>query len=198
MNVTGIILCGGASRRMGRPKALLEFGGETFLDRLIRIFQGCCDKVVLVLGHDAETIRAGSVRAATVECVVNPRYAEGQLSSLQRGLEEAGEAGAVLFTPVDYPAIRLETVQTLCQAIREAAGDHLVFIPRYAGRHGHPAGFLACLIPEFFELPPGATARDVIHRHRARTRYVDVEDPGILRDIDDPAGYETLLRQEGP
>lgn len=183
---------------MGRPKALLEFAGETFLDRLIGLFQACCDKVVVVLGHDAETIRAGSMRAATVECVVNPRHAEGQLSSLQRGLQEAGEAGAVLFTPVDFPAIRPETVQALCQAMRESTQQHAVFIPRFAGRHGHPAGFLACLIPEFLDLPPGSTARDVIHRHRARTRYVDVEDPGILRDIDDPAGYEALLRREGP
>ena len=197
MNVTGIILCGGASRRMGRPKALLEFRGESFLDRLIGLFQTCCDQVVVVLGYDAESIRAGSFRAVGVECVVNPRHAEGQLSSLQRGLEEASGADAVLFTPVDYPAIRLETVQTLCQAMRAAAGDHLVFIPRYAGRNGHPAGFLAPLIPEFLALPPGATARDVIHRRRDRTWYVDVEDPGILCDIDDPVCYEALLRKEG-
>ncbi len=197
MNITGIILCGGASRRMGQPKALLEFGGESFIDRLIGLFQGCCEKVVVVLGHDAEAIRAGSRRAASVECVVNPRYEEGQLSSLQRGLEEAQGADAVLFTPVDYPAVRFETVRTLCAAMRAASGEQVVFILRYGGRRGHPAGFLAPLIPEFLELPPGATARDVIHRHRDRTAYLDVDDPGILCDVDDPAQYEALLRKGG-
>jgi CTP:molybdopterin cytidylyltransferase MocA len=54
------------------------------------------------------------------------------------------------------------------------------------------------LIPEFLALGADAQARDVIHRHRERTRYVDVNDEGILRDIDDPDEYRALAGAAQP
>jgi CTP:molybdopterin cytidylyltransferase MocA len=48
-------------------------------------------------------------------------------------------------------------------------------------------------VPEFLALPADASAREVVHRYTASTRYVDVNDPGILRDIDEPADYEALV-----
>ena len=195
MTLTGIILCGGASRRMGRPKALLDYEGESFLDRLIGLFQASCDDVIVVLGHEADRILAGSKRASQARCVLNPNYEQGQLSSLQRGLEEAAGADAVLFTPVDYPAVRPSTVQTLAASLRSTAGGFLVAVPRFRGRHGHPAGFLGVLIPEFLALPREATARDVIHRYRQRTLYIDVDDPGVVMDVDDPVQYAALFRE---
>ncbi|MBC8166751.1 MAG: NTP transferase domain-containing protein, partial [Bryobacteraceae bacterium] len=60
MKVAAVILSGGASRRMGTPKALLEFAGETFLNRLIGLFEQHCAQVIVVLGYDAERIRAGA------------------------------------------------------------------------------------------------------------------------------------------
>ena len=46
MKPAGLILAAGQSSRMGFPKALLEWRGETFLDRLIRLFSGCSSPVV--------------------------------------------------------------------------------------------------------------------------------------------------------
>ena len=51
--IAGIILAAGASRRMGSPKALLEYQGETFAGRLARVLSGVCDPVIMVLGHNA-------------------------------------------------------------------------------------------------------------------------------------------------
>jgi len=195
VTLTGIILCGGASRRMGHPKALLDYEGESFLDRLIGLFQASCDDVIVVLGHEADRIRAGSKRAGQARCILNPNYEQGQLSSLQRGLEEAAGADAVLFSPVDYPAVRLSTMQVLAASLRSAAGEFLIAVPCFRGRHGHPAGFLGVLIPEFLALPREATARDVVHRYRERTLYIDVDDPGVVIDVDDPAQYAALLKE---
>jgi CTP:molybdopterin cytidylyltransferase MocA len=86
VSVAGLILAAGASTRMGRPKPLLVYQGETFLDRLIRVFGTCCSPVVVVLGHGAETIRAGLRRAAEAVIVLNENWANGQLSSMQCGL----------------------------------------------------------------------------------------------------------------
>ncbi len=64
MSVAGLILAAGESRRMGFPKALLEFRGETFLDRLIAALSEHCSPVVAVLGARAQEIRAGVRRGA--------------------------------------------------------------------------------------------------------------------------------------
>ena len=87
MKLGGIILSGGASRRMGTPKALLLIENETFLDRMIRLFSEVCDPVIVVLGHNAEQIRSEIQRASQVSFVVNPDPERGMLSSLQCGLE---------------------------------------------------------------------------------------------------------------
>lgn len=177
---------------MGRPKALLEFRGEMFLDRLIGRFAAWCDPVIVVLGHEPDAIRAGTRRAGEADFVVNPDYRLGQLSSMQCGLREISpQAPGVLFTLVDHPNVSIETVQRLLEKV-----DALVSVPVFNGRRGHPIFFSSKLIPEFLALPPGGEARTVVRAHRAETRYVEVRDAGILDDVDDPAAYEALVKDE--
>jgi molybdenum cofactor cytidylyltransferase len=194
MNIAALILAAGASRRMGAPKALLLIDGESFIDRLIGAFAPHCSKVVVVLGHHGHTIRNAARRASQVDFVWNPDPERGQLSSLQCGLRAAPpEAAAVMFTPVDYPRIRPATVATLAGALANAGPDVSVVVPTHSGKHGHPASVRRELIGEFLALPPTAIARDVIHRHIANTLYLEVDDPGILHDIDDPETYHRHL-----
>jgi molybdenum cofactor cytidylyltransferase len=188
VRAVGIILAGGASQRMGFPKALLQYAGETFLDRLIGIFAASASEVIVVVGRHAKEIRSSLRRSA--HFVTNAEWELGQLSSLQCALTvlPAG-TDAALFMPVDCPAIRPDTPAALLRNFD--AGTDFV-IPRYEGRRGHPVLFDARLTPEFLALPPDAAARDVVHRYVGSTRYVDVDDPGIVRDIDEPADYAAL------
>jgi len=183
----GLILAAGESRRMGRPKALLEYRGETFLDRLTRMLGARCSPVIVVLGAASEEIRLRAGADATI--VLNPEYLRGQTSSLQCGLRQvpAGAAG-VLFTLVDHPAVERETID----ALLDLPGSNLLRVPRYQGRRGHPVWFSQELIAEFLALPPEAAARDVVRSHADRTTFVDVNDPGVVADIDDPAAYRAL------
>jgi CTP:molybdopterin cytidylyltransferase MocA len=59
VSVAGLILAAGESRRMGSPKALLRYRGQTFLDTLISLFAARCSPVIVVLGADADRIRRG-------------------------------------------------------------------------------------------------------------------------------------------
>jgi molybdenum cofactor cytidylyltransferase len=194
-SIAGIILSGGASRRMGTPKALLRFQNETFLDRLIRVFSAMCDPIIVVVGEHADAIRSGIERGRDVLFAVNPDPDRGMLSSLQCGLALVpSNADAAMFLPVDHPNIEASTIETL--AARFRADRAPVTVPTYAGEHGHPVCIARQLITELLALPPGAKASDVIHRHVAQTVYVEVGDAAVVTDVDDPAAYADLLARQ--
>ncbi len=188
MSVAGLILAAGESSRMGSPKALLEFRGETFLDRLIGLFSEFCAPVVVVVGCEAERIRSGVRSPERALFAENKDYRLGQLSSMQCGLRMIPQiAEGVLFTLVDHPNVQPSTIEALLQPATA------ISIPRFHGRRGHPMFFTAGLIRDFLALSPDSQAKEVVNRRPGSIRYVDVDDSGILDDVDDPAAYSRLI-----
>jgi molybdenum cofactor cytidylyltransferase len=198
VNAAGLILAAGESRRMGSPKALLPYRGETFLDTLVGLLAPRCEPVIVVLGASADAIRARSRRRA--DFVINPDYRLGQTSSMQCGLRAVPpETDGILFTLVDHPAVAAATVDKLIrgEATKSPNGEDFgarlrIRVPRYEGHRGHPIWFSRELISEFLALPPGGAARDVVARHRAETEFLDLDDPGITADIDDPETFRAF------
>jgi molybdenum cofactor cytidylyltransferase len=189
--IAGIILAAGASSRMGRPKALLDYRGETFVGRLVRVLGERCKPVIVVLGYHAETLREQVPAMATI--VVNPDPSRGQLSSLQAGLAALpAEVDGFAFIPVDSPAVEADTVARLARAFDQRDASTLFVIPRQAGKRGHPVVAARSMAAAFLALPPTAEAREIVHAHVHRTEYVDVEDAGIFTDVDDPEAYRRL------
>ncbi len=192
-----IILAAGASSRMGTPKALLDYRGETFLERLIRVLGAVTQPVIVVLGYHAAPILEKTARAGVrgeAQFVINPVPERGQLSSLQTGLVSVPpEAQGVAFIPMDCPAVGEETVARLAHAFLARDRGTLLVIPRCGDDRGHPVFAARAIVEEMLALPSEAQARDVIHSHIPRTQYVDVEDRGILADVDDPEAYRNLL-----
>lgn len=192
MSCAGLILAAGESRRMGSPKALLTYRGETFLDGLIGRFAAQCSPVVVVLGAGADQIRTGTTRHATF--VYNERYRLGQTTSMHCGLRAmpAGTEG-ILFTLVDHPAVSPATINALTRYAGTGCAVPKLRVPRHDGRRGHPIWLSADLIPEFLALQEDGAARDVVRAHTAETEFLDVDDAGILADIDDPEAYRLLV-----
>ena len=180
---------------MGSPKALLEYRGETFIQRLVRVLSPVCERVIVVLGYHAAAIRPGVPASAVV--AVNAAPERGQLTSLQAGLTVLpADAEGFLFTPVDSPAVERATVERLADAFRRRDAATLLVIPRIqtpsGPQRGHPVFAARAIAEELLALPPTGTASDVIHGHIPQTVYVDVDDPGILIDIDDREAYRRL------
>lgn len=189
--VPAIILAAGESRRMGTPKALLDFRGRTFLAGLIARLETHCHPVIVVLGHDADRIRSTTI--STARYVVNPDYALGMLTSLQCGLRALPEHAAhTVFTLVDHPDPADATIAAVVNAPPAP-----VVIPRFRGCKGHPVRLARLVIEELLALPPTAKPTDVLYRHLAATLFLDTDDAGIVDDIDDPAAYQELLARNG-
>lgn len=191
--IAGLILAAGESRRMGRDKPLLTYHGRSFLETIINNLSAAgIEKVTVVLGHHAETIQS-AVNLAAVQVVVNHDYQRGQTSSLQLGLATAAADSpeAVILCLVDHPAISAEVIGKLAERFKSTRPP--VLIPTYTGQHGHPIVINRTLFPELMALPPEEPANMVIRKYRDATQFVDVSDPGILLDVDDPASYERLI-----
>jgi molybdenum cofactor cytidylyltransferase len=177
---------------MGSPKALLDYRGETFLDRLIGLFSAVCDPVIVVLGYDADRIRAALRRTSNARFAVNPDPDLGMLSSFQCGLRELpADVQGVLFTLVDHPAVDPATLTSLVEAFAQDRAP--VTKPVYTGRRGHPVCISRHVADEILALPVDAQAPDVLNQYRDVTRLVPVDDPGVVEDVDDPATYAKLL-----
>ena len=196
--IAAVVLAAGESSRMGREKALLPFRGSTFLGRIISTLQNTpVDRVVVVLGHHADEIQA-AIPLPKVEVVVNPRYREGQTTSLLAGINtvDSEDLEGILLCLVDHPLISVEVARALQQAFREKRPPAV--IPTYQGRRGHPVIFSRALFEEFRALAPQGGANQVARRHRAETLFVETHDEAILRDVDTPADYEQLTSGKNP
>ncbi|MGD0436483.1 MAG: nucleotidyltransferase family protein [Bryobacteraceae bacterium] len=196
-SIAAVILSGGASRRMGTPKALLRFHGETFLDRLIRLFSSAASPVIVVVGHHGAVIRSGIERASQAVFAVNPDPERGMLSSLQIGLQAVpAYISAAMFMPVDHPHLEASTLDALVSSFAETRAP--VSVPTHAGEHGHPVCITRAVIDQLLALPPEAMASDVIHRYVSQTSYIEVDDAAVVSDIDDPDAYAELIASHPP
>ena len=189
----GIILAAGESRRMGYPKALLPFRGTTFLEHLITTLGGEVDPLVIVLGAEAKRIRAAITVPAGVAVLVNENYEQGQLSSLKIGLRRR-DADAALVALVDHPCIGPELIAFMVRTYYEKHPPLL--IPTYQGRRGHPMIFGGELFGELLSAPLDQGARAVVKRHHALE--LEVDEAGILNDLDDPETYTKVTGNAVP
>jgi molybdenum cofactor cytidylyltransferase len=196
--VAAIILAAGKSTRMGEAKQLLRLGDGTVLGQTIEnVRRSQMDEVVLVLGSSAEAIRR-QLPVSLLEglkVVINPAYAQGMASSLQAGLSALdAQIDAALIVLADQPFIR---PQTLNQIAGHASKAQIV-IPSYRGVRGNPVLLDRSVFAQVMELQGDVGCRAIFSSHTERTLKLEVEDEGILLDIDSREDYEQLRGETPP
>jgi CTP:molybdopterin cytidylyltransferase MocA len=188
VSIAGLVLAAGESRRLGRPKALLEVGGETLLARAVRVLRegGCAD--VLVVSGGTRLVVPGA------KMLDNPDWATGMGSSLRVGLTAIPRADAVVIMVVDTPGIGADVVRRLRRAHRDGA---TAVVATYDGEPRNPVLLARRHWAEVIELAVGDMgARAFLARHPELVRQVECGDIADPADIDTPDDLARLL--DGP
>lgn len=184
---------------MGRPKALLPArpDGPSFVRHLsATLLDGGVADVIVVGRPDDAALRAEVDGAGTgVRFVVNAHAEDGQLSSTIAGLNAADRPGvhAVIVTPVDTPLIQPATVRALLTMF--ATRRPLIVRATYHGRHGHPVIFGRGVFDALRHADPSIGAKAVVRAQASGLVDIEVDDPGVLHDIDGPDDYARVFDQ---
>jgi molybdenum cofactor cytidylyltransferase len=183
-----VVLAAGGSRRLGRPKQLLDYRGATLLDATLATARATgAGQVVVALGGAADEIRE-RVDLTGVDVVLNPDFGDGCATSIRSALGAVrDDAAGVVLLLGDQPDVPAGAVDALVAA----AGEHAVGVCAYDDGPGHPLWFHRRLF--------GALAG--LHGDKAVWKLVDAGEDvvrvpvagRIPRDVDTWADYRALL-----
>jgi molybdenum cofactor cytidylyltransferase len=189
--IAAIILAAGKSARMGQAKQLLRLGDTTVLGQtLANVRRAALDEIILVLGASAEAIRR-QLLAEDLKVVVNAHYEQGMAASLRAGLEAVSpQTTAVLSVLADQPLIRPATLTQLADHYRRT--NPQILIPTYRGTRGNPVLLDRSLFAEAMALEGDVGCRALFAQHPETIEKLEVEDEGILLDIDNQDDYQRL------
>lgn len=193
-SIGAVILAAGFSSRMGAFKPLLPFGSETALERVIRAFVAAqVSPVLVVVGHRRCELHA-VIRKTPALAIFNPDFRQGMFSSIKAGLRALPiDIEAFFVHPVDIPLLNHTVVNRLRQAYRDHPEQSILY-PCYQGNPGRPPLIPADLLTTILQAQDRGGLRAVLAAFPERILQVEVDDPGILWDMDVAADYQRLLR----
>ncbi|HVW05510.1 MAG TPA: nucleotidyltransferase family protein [Vicinamibacterales bacterium] len=182
-SVIAIVPAAGQSSRFGSAKLLASIDGICLIDRTIGcLLDAGLERIVVVAGRRDALDAARLVHDARVSVVVNVEPSRGMFSSIQTGVA-AENGNAYLVLPADMPFVRAVTVGAVLDHAR--AADSVV-VPVFRGRRGHPILVPVGLRAHMLAADPSSTLKDVLLASAAPQIEIDVDDPGITRDVDVP------------
>ena len=191
--IAGVVLAAGGSSRLGRPKQLLPIGGEPLLRHTLRaMLNSALDDVVVVVGHEAEAVRA-AIADLPVRVVRNPDYALGQSTSVIAGLGAlTPTTEAAIFLLGDQPGTRPEVIDALITTWRATHAP--IVAPQYTGGIGNPVLFAPSVFPELLTLKGDRGARSIVraYQRQGRLEIVPIGHPAPP-DVDTESDYAALL-----
>ena len=181
-NITGILLAAGQSARFGSDKLLYPLGnGKTIAQQAAEtIIQACPDSIAVINNNTASQL----VEILTDDgfnVIENHHAEDGMGSSIACGVKALSNSEACLIALADMPFIKPATIKTVLQLFKNTK---CIISPKHKDRRGHPVLFSKHFFFELTQLNGEKGARDVIENNREYLILVDVDDAGIVRDID--------------
>lgn len=188
--VAALMLAAGYSRRFGGDKRRATLAdGRSLLAASLALPCSMLEEVWLMLRPDEAP--TGMDLPTGVRVVQNAASAQGMGHSLAAGAERLlaeSNADAVAIFLADMPAIHRDSLETL---IAHSSANNIV-LPSYRGKRGHPVLFGRDFWPQLATLSGDVGARPVLQQNPNAVRIVELDDPGVLQDIDTPADLSQL------
>jgi len=188
-NIRGILLSAGYSKRFGSNKLLQalpagasEAGTPIGLAAARHLLEALPESIAVV-GPRAQKL-SRMLRDAGCNTVVCKNAGEGMGTSLAAGVRSAPDADGWIIALADMPFIRPETIRAVANALR---GGAAIAALAFRGERGHPVGFARRFYDELCSLQGDRGARQLLALHPDLVTPIDVDDPGVLRDIDRPS-----------
>ncbi len=193
VRIVGILLAAGRAERFGSAKLLapLVAGPHAGLPMGVAAYRNLCaalvDVIVVVRPGDRPLVERLEAEGARI--VIAERAGEGMGASLAAGIAACPDAEGHVVALADMPWIAPATIVRVAQAL---AGGASIAAPRYRGERGHPVGFAREHHAALLALTGDEGARGIVASHRDAMQFIDVDDPGALRDIDTPEDLRTV------
>jgi molybdenum cofactor cytidylyltransferase len=182
----GIVLAAGASVRMGSTKQLLPAGGGILLERALNAaLKSDLDKVILVLGHQAEEIQWALKQAfqhPKLEAAMNSQYKQGISTSIRAGLSKAKNFDHVMILLGDMPHIKSSLINRLLHQYLDSRLP--IGAIEVNAKRSHPVIFSRKLYGELERLRGDVGAKSLFEKYRDQLCLVEPEDYYDDRDID--------------
>jgi molybdenum cofactor cytidylyltransferase len=176
---------------MGQAKQLLPLGQSTVLAQTIEnVLSASFDEVILVLGSSAATIQKQLSQPlySRLKVVLNQSYADGMASSLRAGLAAIDQnMNAALIVLGDQPFVRPQTLDQIVQEFSKSCAK--IAVPMFQGQRGNPVLLDRAVFASAMDLQGDVGCRAIFGRYRDEIMNIQVEDIGVLLDIDDPEDY---------
>lgn len=185
--VTGLLLAAGKSSRFGSQKLLHPVQGKTLIEHSIASLSAC-DQIIAVIRDPDEPLQR-LLQSTGIDFVINPQAEQGMGSSIACGIRAIENSDAWCILPADMLFVTKSTTQRIVAELREGVP---IAAPFFQGRRGHPVGFGSRFKHQLLALDGDSGARDILRAESNLVTRVDVDDPGVLIDIDTP---EDLITQ---
>jgi molybdenum cofactor cytidylyltransferase len=183
MSITAIVPAAGKASRFGGQKLLADVAGEPLLDRTLRsLLDGGVARVVMVTAEGADFSAVTRLHSRDVAVVFNRAPERGMFSSIQCGIAGATD-GPIIVLPADMPFVKSGTVAAVIA--RAAAADDVI-VPVHQGRRGHPIAIPERYREGLIQASPDQSLKAALSAAGAHPILLEVDDPGILRDVDEP------------
>jgi molybdenum cofactor cytidylyltransferase len=194
--VSAVVLGAGRSSRFGEAKQLMKVGERTLLETVVsRFLESRVDELILVLGFEADQILKDS-DFGRARVVVNADYEQGLSSSMRAGIDALDpKAQAVVIALGDQPLLSVKTIDMLLQKYSETGGP--IVAPFFQNRRGNPVLFDRSLFAELRKVRGDVGAKAVVDRMEEKIVRVQVDDLGVLLDIDTKQQYLRFLDRFG-
>jgi CTP:molybdopterin cytidylyltransferase MocA len=189
--VSAVLLAAGLARRMGQLKQLLPLGSLTVIEHSLNaILSAGVSDTVVVIGPDGTDV-SFAIAHLPVTIALNPDSDSDMAASVRAGLNALNDtASSVLVCPADHPLVLPDTIKAML--VRHLENPKAIIIPSHNRRRGHPTLFPREIIQEIFE---SSSLRDIVSRHEALLDFLEVEDRGVVLDMDTPEDYALLLQE---